>query len=94
MLQHAELVEVVPALDYFTVGETEEAHPRYIYPFACGGDAPELARVGSFQPPAVQHLVPFPDHVLDDVLGVGEGGVNAANRRTPTRWGSLTLRSR
>jgi hypothetical protein len=97
LLQHAQLVEAVPALhDLAFFREAEDAYSGDRYPFACGGDAPELAGMGYVQRPAIHDLVVFPDHVLDDVFYVREGGavlrdelldvVGPRSRTVPSDW--------
>ena len=73
--QHAELVQAVPALyDLTLFRETEDTYACDRDPSAGGRDSPELACVGDVQRPAGHHFVPFPDHVLHDVLDLREGG--------------------
>ncbi len=73
LLPQARRVVLVPALHHLAASQAEDADSFYLYAVAGRGDAPEPASVGGAHGPADRHPIPFGEHVVDDVVGVGKG---------------------
>src|ERR687886_368316 len=73
LLQHAQLVEVVPLFLDLAAGDADDGDARDRHLFAGRGDAHEIAPVGPAVRPAIGYLVPFGDQVLDGGTPIGEG---------------------
>src|SRR5688572_8667806 len=65
LLEHAELIEIVPGLNELAVDDSHEAHPCECYALLRRGESERIALMRRRPAPAKSDEVAFCDHVVD-----------------------------
>ena len=81
LLDHAEHVPVLPALDQFAIRYAHDGDAADVDGFLGGGDAERVTRVPHLAGPAHTNSITFGDRVFDGDLEIGEGSVQAIEKR-------------